>query len=68
MRIRHVESPYELGYKENGVYKGKKINRDEEGDIHNGWNQNYWRLANKSLDEMTPEEIEDFKIKNMLEF
>jgi len=68
MRIRNVEEPHELGFKENGMYHGKRINRDDEGDIHNGWNPNYWREENKSLYEMTPDEIDRTKIKYMLEF
>lgn len=58
MRIRNVSEPQELGFGENGVWKGRKINRDKEGDIHSGWNPKYWGLAEKSLDEMTNEEIE----------
>ena len=58
MRVRHVSDPYELGYKENGMWNGKKIHRDEEGEIQEGWNSKYWRLSNKSLYEMTELEKE----------
>ena len=56
MRIRNVNIPEELGFGENGICRGKKINRDKEGEIHDGHNPKFWRLENKSLHEMTVEE------------
>jgi hypothetical protein len=56
MRIRNVDMSEELRFGENGMCKNKKINRDKEGEIKEGHNPKFWRLENKSLDEMTIEE------------
>lgn len=48
-RVRFVDSPYALGFGENAYIREKwiltKINRDKEGDIHRGWNDDFWRLS-----------------------
>ena len=58
MRIRNVSVPEELGFGENGICRGKKVNRDKEGEINDG---QFWRLENKSLHEMTVEEFSEFE-------
>ena len=52
MRIKQVSSPYELGFGENGICKGKEINRDKDGEIHNRFNPKFWGLSNRSLYEL----------------